>query len=111
MLPFFIPDGPALSATLAGVLKTGNGETLNIRARPDTKAQVLGNIPNGTALLAIKEGQMANGLLKIYFEGRNVHAMSSYIALPYGIFSIPQPVIKEAMVRPNFALYAQPPMM
>jgi hypothetical protein len=71
---------PDLPAHLTGVVATRSG-SLNVRSRPDTKAQVLGKLPKGEAISVYKDGQTQADWLKVYYAGGAAWAMSKYITM------------------------------
>lgn len=69
------PDLPAL---LPAKVATRNG-SLNLRARPDTKAQVLTKLFKGEAVSVYKDGQTQTDWLKVYYADGAAWAMDRYI--------------------------------
>ena len=83
---------PDLPAILPGVVATKSG-TLSVRARPDTKAQVLGKLPKGEALAVLKDGQTLADWLKVYYAGGVAYVMAKYVSM--GVALPPQPATNE----------------
>ena len=71
---------PALPVVLPGVVATKTG-ALNLRARPDSKALVLGKVPKGEDLAVYKEGQTQADWLKVYYAGGPAWAVASCVTL------------------------------
>lgn len=68
----------ALPALLMALVATRSG-ALNIRSRPDTKAQVLGKLPKGAELPVYRDGQTKADWLKVYFAAGPAYAMAQFL--------------------------------
>ena len=95
---------PALPALLDALVVTKNG-ALNIRSRPDTKAQVLGKLPKGMELPVYRDGQTKADWLKVYFAGGHAYAMAQFLnigaasapAVPQTPAPAPAPVVRRVL--------------
>jgi hypothetical protein len=89
---------PDLPAVLPGVVATRSG-SLNVRSRPDTKAQVLTKAAKGTIISVYKDGQTRADWLKVYYAGGVAWAMSQFVnvgALPPVLPPVLPPIVKPA---------------
>ena len=71
-------ERPGLPAVLPGLVATKSG-ALNLRARPDTKAQVLAKLPKGAELAVYKDAQVIADWLKVYYADGMAYAMKQYV--------------------------------
>ncbi len=85
-------EPPTLPALMTALVATKGG-ALNIRSRPDTKAQVLGKLPKGEALAVLKDGQTLADWLKVYYAGGVAYVMAKYVSM--GVALPPQPATNE----------------
>lgn len=71
---------PALPALLLAKVACNNG-SLNLRSRPDLKAQVLIKLAKGATVSVYKDGQTRTDWLMVYYAGGVAWAMTKYINL------------------------------